>query len=115
MHYLNGHDHEILKSTSTSSASVIRQLVTTKEVAHKLGVSVSWVIQHASGKRKPYLPAVKMGPGRSPLRFDPEDVERFIDECDGSPLNAPVRPFVEVSLRKNCKDGARSIGQKRGD
>ena len=59
----------------------IRQLVRAKDVARKLGVSVSWVVQHASGKRKPYLPAVKMGPGRSPLRFDPDDVERFIDDC----------------------------------
>jgi len=46
-----------------------------------LGVSISWVIQHASGKRRPYLPHIKMGSGRSPLRFDPVDVERFIDDC----------------------------------
>jgi hypothetical protein len=59
----------------------IRQLVRAGDVAKKLGVSISWVIQHASGKRKPYLPAVKMGPGRSPLRFDPNDVEKFIDDC----------------------------------
>lgn len=59
----------------------IRQLVRARDVAKKLGVSISWVIQHASGKRKPYLPAVKMGPGRSPLRFDPNDVEQFIDDC----------------------------------
>jgi len=59
----------------------IRQLVRAGDVAKKLGVSVSWVVQHASGKRKPYLPAVKMGPGRSPLRFDPNDVEQFIDDC----------------------------------
>jgi predicted DNA-binding transcriptional regulator AlpA len=59
----------------------IRQLVRATDVAKKLGVSISWVIQHASGKRRPYLPAVKMGPGRSPLRFDPSDVEKFIDEC----------------------------------
>jgi len=59
----------------------IRQLVRARDVAKKLGVSVSWVIQHASGKRKPYLPAVKMGSGRSPLRFDPRDVENFIDDC----------------------------------
>jgi len=43
----------------------VRQLIRAKDVALKLGVSVSWVIQHASGKRQPYLPAVKMGPGRS--------------------------------------------------
>jgi predicted DNA-binding transcriptional regulator AlpA len=60
-----------------------RRLIKAKDVALKLGVSVSWVIQHASGKRQPYLPAVKMGPGRSPLRFDPSDVEKFIDECRG--------------------------------
>ncbi len=59
----------------------IRQLVKGGDVAKKLGVSISWVVQHASGKRKPYLPAVKMGPGRSPLRFDPSDVEKFIADC----------------------------------
>jgi hypothetical protein len=53
----------------------VRQLIKAKDVALKLGGSVSWVIQHASGKRQPYLPAVKMRLGRSPLRFDPRDVE----------------------------------------
>jgi hypothetical protein len=70
---------------TTAAAAVelrpIRQLVRARDVAKKLGVSISWVIQHASGKRKPYLPAVKMGHGRSPLRFDPNDVEKFIDDC----------------------------------
>src|SRR5438876_8908024 len=70
---------------TTAAATVeprpIRQLVRARDVAKKPGVSISWVIQHASGKRKPYLPAVKMGPGRSPLRFDPNDVEKFIDDC----------------------------------
>ena len=59
----------------------IRQLVKARDVAKKLGVSVSWVIQHASGRRKPHLPALKMGPGRSPLRFDPSDIEKFIEDC----------------------------------
>lgn len=68
-------------STGTGETQPIRQLVKARDVASKLGVSISWVIQHASGKRKPFLPAVKMGPGRSPLRFDPSDVERFIDDC----------------------------------
>jgi predicted DNA-binding transcriptional regulator AlpA len=64
-----------------SEVKPIRQLIKVREVARKLGVSISWVAQHASGKRKPYLPAVKMGAGRSPLRFDPSDVETFIDDC----------------------------------
>jgi predicted DNA-binding transcriptional regulator AlpA len=78
---LNGADHGSLLPVVGNDSRPIRQLVRARDVAKKLGVSVSWVIQHASGKRRPYLPAVKMGPGRSPLRFDPTDVEKFIDDC----------------------------------
>ena len=80
MQRLNGVEQNLLPSVAIDSRT-IRQLVRARDVATKLGVSISWVIQHASGKRKPYLPAVKMGAGRSPLRFDPSDVEKFIDEC----------------------------------
>ena len=81
MQYLNGSAHGTQLPAVAVETGPIRQLVRAKDVAKKLGVSISWVIQHASGKRKPYLPAVKMGPGRSPLRFDPTDVEKFIDDC----------------------------------
>jgi hypothetical protein len=81
MQRLNAIDQELLLPATTVESRPIRQLVKARDVAVKLGVSISWVIQHASGKRKPYLPAVKMGSGRSPLRFDPNDVERFIEEC----------------------------------
>ena len=81
MQHLNGADQGALLPAVAIGNRPIRQLVRARDVATKLGVSISWVIQHASGKRKPYLPAVKMGPGRSPLRFDPNDVEKFIDEC----------------------------------
>ena len=81
MPYLNGSDHGIRLPVIGVESTPIRQLVKAKDVASKLGVSISWVIQHASGKRRPYLPAVKMGLGRSPLRFDPTDVEKFIDDC----------------------------------
>lgn len=77
----NKADHESLVPVIAIDSRPIRQLVRARDVAKKLGVSNSWVIQHASGKRRPYLPAVKMGPGRSPLRFDPNDVEKFIDDC----------------------------------
>ena len=80
MQRLNGSDQEVFLPVVAMENRRIRQLVKAKDVATKLGVSISWVVQHASGKRKPYLPAVKMGPGRSPLRFDPNDVERFIEE-----------------------------------
>jgi hypothetical protein len=81
MQYLNGSDLSKRLPVVGLEVGPIRQLVKAKDVASKLGVSISWVIQHASGKRKPYLPAVKMGPSRSPLRFDPTDVEKFIDDC----------------------------------
>ena|SRR5215510_11079573 len=78
---VNGVDFHASAVGAAVELRPIRQLVRARDVAKKLGVSISWVIQHASGKRKPYLPAVKMGPGRSPLRFDPNDVEKFIDDC----------------------------------
>ena len=78
---VNGADFHGTAVAAVAEVRPIRQLVRARDVAKKLGVSISWVIQHASGKRKPYLPAVKMGPGRSPLRFDPNDVEKFIDDC----------------------------------
>jgi predicted DNA-binding transcriptional regulator AlpA len=81
MQRVNGIEEASILPTAIADGKPIRQLIKAAEVAGKLGVSISWVVQHASGRRKPYLPAVKMGPGRSPLRFDPADVEKFIDEC----------------------------------
>jgi Helix-turn-helix domain len=81
MQHVNGIEQAKILPAAIAEVRPIRQLIKAADVARKLGVSISWVVQHASGKRKPYLPAVKMGPGRSPLRFDPSDVEKFIDEC----------------------------------
>jgi predicted DNA-binding transcriptional regulator AlpA len=53
-------------------------LLTTNEVKHRLGVSRSWVIDHANGRRRPILPSVKLGKCR---RFEPAAVARFIEEC----------------------------------
>jgi predicted transcriptional regulator len=39
----------------------VTRLLEVAEVAEWLGVSQSWVREHASGKRKPKLPAVKLG------------------------------------------------------
>src|SRR6266516_51856 len=82
MQYLNESDLGTqLAAAAGPETGPIRQLVKARDVANKLGVSISWVIQHAAGKRKPCLPAIKMGTGRSPLRFDPRDVEKFIEDC----------------------------------
>jgi predicted DNA-binding transcriptional regulator AlpA len=58
---------------------VTERLLTAREVASILGVSVAWVIQHANGARRPLIPSVKFGVGqKSPVRFRHADVEAFI-------------------------------------
>lgn len=52
-------------------------LLTPKQVADWLGISVAWVLDHAS-RRRPHLPSVKLG---KVVRFRREDVEQFIAEC----------------------------------
>lgn len=59
----------------------MRKLLGVSEVAEMLGVSKSWVRDHASRKR-PRLPVVRLGVegGRGLLKFREEDIERFISE-----------------------------------
>lgn len=52
-------------------------LLTPKQVADWLGMSVAWVLDHAS-RRRPRLTFVKLGKA---VRFRQEDVEQFIAEC----------------------------------
>jgi predicted DNA-binding transcriptional regulator AlpA len=54
------------------------KLFNPKQVAEWLGVSPAWVLDHASGLRRPCLPSVKLGKA---VRFRGEDVERFIQDC----------------------------------
>jgi hypothetical protein len=53
-------------------------LLTVADICRKLGVSRAWVIEHSNGRRRPVLPSIKLGKVR---RFDPNDVEGFIDDC----------------------------------
>jgi len=69
------------------------RLLTVDEVMRWLGVSRSWVIDHANGRRRPFLPSVKLGKCR---RFEPAAVARFIDECRRPGAGNPFR--AEPSL-----------------
>ena len=53
MNLLNGSDHENLMTPVAIDARPIRQLVRARDVAKKLGVSISWVIQHLSDHPNP--------------------------------------------------------------
>jgi predicted DNA-binding transcriptional regulator AlpA len=54
-------------------------LLSATDVAQWLGVSRAWVYEHSNGRRRPYLPSVKLGKS---VRFRPADVEAFILECE---------------------------------
>jgi excisionase family DNA binding protein len=54
------------------------RLLTIQEVAEMLCISCGWVRDHASARRRPVLPRVKLGKS---VRFRPEDVRRFFEEC----------------------------------
>ena len=56
---------------------LLERLLTPKEVAEILGVSVAWVLDHSS-RRRPLFPSVKLG---KPVRFRRGEVEEFIREC----------------------------------
>jgi hypothetical protein len=58
----------------------MQRLLSVSEVAKWLNVSTGWVRDHASGRRTPRLPAVKLGveDGKGLWKFIPEDVENFI-------------------------------------
>ena len=59
------------------SVQIPERLLTPKEVAEILSVSVAWVLDHSS-RRRPYLPAIRLGKA---VRFRRSDVEVFIQEC----------------------------------
>jgi excisionase family DNA binding protein len=54
------------------------RLLEVAEVAEWLGVSPGWVRDHACGKRKAKLPAVKLG---DLWKFEKEKIEAFIESC----------------------------------
>jgi excisionase family DNA binding protein len=54
------------------------QLLKPTEVARRLGVSRSWVYEAARAGR---IPCVRLGGPDGPVRFVPEDVERWLEQA----------------------------------
>jgi|HubBroStandDraft_4_1064222.scaffolds.fasta_scaffold01361_11 predicted DNA-binding transcriptional regulator AlpA len=72
---------EDLKHNSKLSGSTERRatpLLTAKDVAAELSVSEAWVRDHATGRRLPALPVVRLGGRKAVLRFRREDLDRFL-------------------------------------
>ena len=53
-----------------------KRLLTVSEVAIWLGVSPSWVRDHATGRRRPALPSVKLGKS---VRFEEQVVSEWLE------------------------------------
>lgn len=53
------------------------RLLTAPQVADVLQLSTQWVWEHATGRKRPKLPCVRLG---SMLRFRREDLAQFIRE-----------------------------------
>ena len=55
-----------------------KKLLTVKDVAERLSVSSSLIYQLVeSGK----LPVLRIGNGRGAIRFSPQDIEAYLEEC----------------------------------
>jgi hypothetical protein len=52
------------------------KLLTVSELARWLSVSPSWVRDHATGRRRPVLPCVKLGKS---LRFEPAVISQWLE------------------------------------
>jgi predicted DNA-binding transcriptional regulator AlpA len=67
------------RPSETNGRMAPEKLLGAKEVAHWLGVSRAWVFEHSNGRRRPFLPSVKLGKS---VRYRPVDVDAFIIECE---------------------------------
>ena len=71
-------------------------LLSAATVANRLGVSKSWVLAHASGRRRPILKSIKLG---KRVMFRPSDVDEFIHCCERgcSPSQSGAAPELTSS------------------
>ena len=53
-------------------------LLTPRQVADRLQVSIGWVLDHASGRRLPVLPSLKLGKS---VRFREAELDAFLEKC----------------------------------
>ena len=95
-------------------------LIRPSEVAKDLAVSRTWVYDAANSGR---IPSIRIGGEEGPLRFVPEDLERWIDEArkawrPGSGSVATRNPCEEASSGERppaaSRRAGRGVGSGRG-
>ena len=61
---------------NTQDSIAATKLLTVSEVARWLAVSPSWVRDHATGRRRPAMPSIKLGKS---LRFEEKGIAEWIE------------------------------------
>jgi hypothetical protein len=60
--------------------SELEELLTDDDVSRILRVSKGWVKDHASGRRRPSLPCIRLGGKGSPRRYRAADIAKFLEQ-----------------------------------
>jgi predicted DNA-binding transcriptional regulator AlpA len=86
----------------------MQALIRPSDLARDLCVSRAWVYDAAKDGR---IPSIRIGGADGPLRFVPEDIERWLDAareggCRGEgpsrPRGEPARGLYETNARENA-------------
>ena len=72
-------------------------MLTVRNVAERLGVSIALVYELAKGR----IPCYRIGIGRGALRFTEKDVEEYLSSCRSE---EKVLPIVTVKVRDIDKE-----------
>jgi excisionase family DNA binding protein len=69
------------------------RLLTAREVADRLGVSVEWTLRHY---RAGELPGFRIGRSVRPVRFRWSEIETWLDECRNDGLSRNAASLTEA-------------------
>jgi excisionase family DNA binding protein len=89
--------------------AVTPDLLKPAELAARLGVSRTWLYEAARAGR---IPSIRIGGREGPLRFVPEDIQRWIDEARAEWTPGTVRP-VSASALERADPVARGVRSRR--
>lgn len=90
----------------------MQRLLNPTELAERLSVSRAWVYDAAKVGR---IPAIRIGGEDGPLRFVPEDVDRWLEEARtaGTPGARPLAPPDRAALPARPAPGSREGRRSR--
>jgi excisionase family DNA binding protein len=85
----------------------MQPLLKPTDLARRLGVSRSWLYDAARAGR---IPSIRVGGEEGPLRFVPEDIDRWIDEA-----RAGWSPGCSTIATRHCETTGRRLIKPTAD